>query len=610
MRRLVGIVTSLFVLGALQIGQAALLAYDGFVAGTDNAAGEYVANAGTDTSGRYLLQEGQNPVLPGFSGEWTYYTGISGVSLELGVTPIPSLSYSDGTDSVVTSGNAAFRKYWNAESSRAFDMTLGAVGTTRYVSFMMQLGGTDVLGQIDFGKDYYENVGRMRIKSEGGNLIANASFGESILGAADTNTHFFVWKITYGVDSDAWELFMDPVSLASEDGSTPVYSGSVDASFNVFDISHINLVRGTSGGTGGNGVVFDEIRIGESWNDVTTVFPRAISFIDTFESYAVGNQLGSPWVVWSTSGSTSTVNVVEDESDFSSGTNAINYYDASTTSNPKIEYDFPVSTTNPLSIQFDFKLNSGGGYVFMQLEGEDGNPAMYLALTAGTSELRNYTSSTEYEAILDTDTNIWYHVDIEASAIDESTNEIYSIAVTPFGGSSTTVSNLMFRYDVDTAYTRLQFMQNAGAASAADLVLDNVSIEEMISPYEQWAMSYNLSELDAEATADPDGDSLNNLYEWALGGDPTDGADLGLSRMVIADGDWFVYAYPSNSLATDLLYYLETSADLLNAEGWTNGNYEVVGAGPVVDGFAYITNRVSTTIENQQFIRLIVEENQ
>jgi hypothetical protein len=615
MKRLKWVVAVLLMLGACQTVSAALLAYDGFVAGTDNAAGEYVANPGTDTSGRYLLLEGQNPILDGFTGEWKYYTGISGVSLELGVTPISSLSYGDGTDSVATSGNAAFRKYLNAESSRALDMTLGTVGTVRYISFLMQLGDTNALGQIDFGLDYFENVGRLRIKSEGGSFVANAAFNTSTLAAADTDAHLFVWKITYGDSTDSWELFMDPVSLANEASNSSIFSGSAAASLNRFDVSYINLVRGNSGGTGGNGVMFDEIRIGDTWNDVTTVAPGPLSFSDTFESYTAGNQLGSPWVVSSTSGSTSTVNVAEDQSAFSSGTNAINYYDASAASNPKIEYDFPASTTNPLSIQFDFKLNTGAGYVFMQLEGEDGFADMFLALTYNTSVLRNYTDSSTYDTILDTDTNVWYHVDILTSAINESGNETFDITVTPFGGSATTVSNLVFRYDVDTAYTRLQFMQNAGSAAVADLVLDNVSIAEVLppsTPYEDWAQFYSLSGADADYTANPDGDRLNNLYEWALGGDPTDEFDQGISPTfgTAPDGSWFLYTYPSNALATDLVYFLETDTDLVSAPGWTNDNYEVLGVAPVVDGVSYVTNRVSTTVENQQFIRLVVEESQ
>jgi hypothetical protein len=257
--------------GALQPVQAAVLAYDGFIAGTDNAAGEYTANPGTDTSGRYRLMAGQNPVLAGFAGDWQYDIE----RIELGVSPIASLFYSDGIDGVETSGNAAFRKYTQGESSRALDnsvLGMGTVGTTRYISFMMQLGDPGALGQIDFGVDYFENVGRLRIKSEGGNFVASAAFSHFTLVPADTTAHLFVWRITYGTATDTWDLFMDPVSLANEYLNTPIVSGSVSANLNRFDVSYINLFRGNTGGTGGNGVMFDEIRIGEKWSDVTTVF--------------------------------------------------------------------------------------------------------------------------------------------------------------------------------------------------------------------------------------------------------------------------------------------------------------------------------------------------
>ena len=79
----------------------------------------------------------------------------------------------------------------------------------------------------------------------------------------------------------------------------------------------------------------------------------------------------------------------------------------------------------------------------------------------------------------------------------------------------------------------------------------------------------------------------------------------------MAGTGWFYYVHPENNegVNSGLNYFLETDTDLVNAPGWTNANYEVLGTatdgfGP---GFNAVTNRVSTEIEAQQFIQLKIE---
>ncbi len=252
------------------------------MAGTDNAAGEYIPGG----DGRHRLQAGQNPALAGFSGEWTH----SIAQYELGATPVSSLSYSDGTDSVATSGNAAFRKYTAGESTRALDnsaLGLGVNGNTRYFSFLMQLGDATAYGDIDFGKAAFENTGRLRIRADGNNFVAHANFVSTTLASTDTAAHLFVWKITYGTGSEAWSLFMDPTNLADEGSNTALASGF--AGLGAFDATHMNLSRGTSGGTGGNGVMFDEVRVGETWADATTIpEPATLGLMISFGAAIIG----------------------------------------------------------------------------------------------------------------------------------------------------------------------------------------------------------------------------------------------------------------------------------------------------------------------------------
>lgn len=154
------------------------------------------------------------------------------------------------------------------------------------------------------------------------------------------------------------------------------------------------------------------------------------------------------------------------------------------------------------------------------------------------------------------------------------------------------------------------------------IVLDNIqiTIASIVPVYdsalEEWAAGFGLYGVDAAATANPDGDIFNNLYEYGLGGDPSSATNNGYSAeyALAAEGgtNWLYFVHPkrSDAVAAGLVYTVETDTDLVAAPGWTNANYEVLGT--ATDGFATgfdaITNRISTEVETQQFIRLKIEE--
>jgi len=132
------------------------------------------------------------------------------------------------------------------------------------------------------------------------------------------------------------------------------------------------------------------------------------------------------------------------------------------------------------------------------------------------------------------------------------------------------------------------------------------------TPSEKWAIGYGLTGDDVAATADPDGDGINNLYEYGLGGDPTNSADIGIVPMygTLADGgtNWFEYVYAKRSaLDSGLTYYLELTDDLIYTD-WANSGYEVVGTGTIDSEFDAVTNRISTAVSDERFIRLMITE--
>ncbi|VGO19102.1 LamG-like jellyroll fold domain-containing protein [Pontiella sulfatireligans] len=140
-------------------------------------------------------------------------------------------------------------------------------------------------------------------------------------------------------------------------------------------------------------------------------------------------------------------------------------------------------------------------------------------------------------------------------------------------------------------------------------------LQEMSLTYSGWINAFfTKAEKDAglaDQDANPDGDKINNLHEYALGGDPTDSDNQGLPQALgtmEADGtNWFTYVYPQRSDSNSgLQYYLEACDDLVFGQ-WTNVGYEVMGTGMIDDEFNAVTNRVSTDAAEKQFIRLIIK---
>lgn len=108
----------------------------------------------------------------------------------------------------------------------------------------------------------------------------------------------------------------------------------------------------------------------------------------------------------------------------------------------------------------------------------------------------------------------------------------------------------------------------------------------------------------ADAMLDPDNDQLENLGEFAMGGDPGDGNDTGYpQRWIQVDGE-MVFIHPRR-IGSELTYLVETSTNLVS-NGWTNSGYAVSGIGAIDADFESITNDVSTS-GSQGFVRLRIE---
>jgi len=127
------------------------------------------------------------------------------------------------------------------------------------------------------------------------------------------------------------------------------------------------------------------------------------------------------------------------------------------------------------------------------------------------------------------------------------------------------------------------------------------------SPYFAWAGGFDLAGANAEMGANPDGDTLDNLAEYALGGVPTNGNDAGgiFPRIGTFGGSFVEYIYRRRTdyAVLGLDYSVETGTNLVSYP-WTPNGVAETGVAPDGEGFESVTNEIPVDAEPQRFIRL------
>ena len=150
---------------------------------------------------------------------------------------------------------------------------------------------------------------------------------------------------------------------------------------------------------------------------------------------------------------------------------------------------------------------------------------------------------------------------------------------------------------------------SAGTGSA----IDNVMITSTVAPlggYDGWISAY-WSDADAELGSDPDFDTMDNLLEYALGGNPTVDDSSSVLPVNFVDADAVIYVYNRRIDWQDvgLLYELQLSENLV-ATAFSNdaaAYVESVSSQPNGD-YEAVTNSISTITRTTQFITLSVEQ--
>jgi hypothetical protein len=154
-------------------------------------------------------------------------------------------------------------------------------------------------------------------------------------------------------------------------------------------------------------------------------------------------------------------------------------------------------------------------------------------------------------------------------------------------------------------------------ANTADhwVFIDSVKLEK-VRRYDVWAEGFSLTNSAAAYTNNPDGDILNNLYEYALGGDPTNSNDIGFGdaathRVVDVGGtNYFEFVYPRREdfFAAELDYSTHLNDDLV--DGNFAFEWHQVGVGNAEDGdgfsseFDAVTNHIIMATNDTRFIKL------
>ncbi len=123
------------------------------------------------------------------------------------------------------------------------------------------------------------------------------------------------------------------------------------------------------------------------------------------------------------------------------------------------------------------------------------------------------------------------------------------------GGTGATLE-LVDIHPADTASYDVVVTNEAGSATSTAATL------AVVRTYAAWIGSWLLSGDTAAATADPDGDGLPNLVEFALGLAPTAPNTTGLPALTLEGGE-AVFRFTRPRIATGVTYLVQTSTDLL-----------------------------------------------
>lgn len=126
--------------------------------------------------------------------------------------------------------------------------------------------------------------------------------------------------------------------------------------------------------------------------------------------------------------------------------------------------------------------------------------------------------------------------------------------------------------------------------------------------YVDWTTNYSAMGSGTNLTADPDGDKLNNLCEYAFGGNPESPDDWGHISQIATGLDngtnWIQYtcAQRKDASARGLTYLVEQRTNMVSGS-WVSGQFDHSSSGTLDSAFNEVTYYTSMDSFNSLFLR-------
>ena len=200
-----------------------------------------------------------------------------------------------------------------------------------------------------------------------------------------------------------------------------------------------------------------------------------------------------------------------------------------------------------------------------------------------------------------------------ASDLDGTVSQVeFFEGTTSLSVDTTSPYSLIWPYPADGAYVLTAVAIDNDSNSTTSTAV-NITVGAILETYSDWVTTYNLTHSDGYME-NYDSDSLNNLSEYALGGNPTNGlveAGVMPTSGVVADGATnyleYVYNRRADAESRNLTYEVQNTDDLVLGV-WTNEVQEIatsdVFTNALGNEFESVTNRISMEGQTNGFAKL------
>lgn len=236
--------------------EAAQLAYEGFdyPSGTANVVG---MNGGSGWNGTWLLVNNGSADV------------VDGSLAAAANAPAGYDARSIGNSALLPNNRRIGRKLDTSVSGpfasrRDSNGRIGLTGTSVYLSFMQQPNGTSAYYEFEFHRGDLGDGGRIAgigNDQAGDNVNLRAPNGtHTPIGLGSTEAGFYVVRIDFKDGDDDVYVYRNPTTATEPGTATLVRKGAADLSFDGISFGAFN---------NGRTVTHDEVRVGDSWADVT-----------------------------------------------------------------------------------------------------------------------------------------------------------------------------------------------------------------------------------------------------------------------------------------------------------------------------------------------------